>query len=248
MSNGKKLPCNHIFHAHCLRSWFQRQQSCPTCRQDVLRPAEQQQQQQQQRQEQQRRQDQTQAPQPQQQPQGFQPNGIILSENSGYKFYTRGDKFELPPVQLLTATILNSLIITQLNLDSFSHQILLDYMPIPKSESRLRDCMGFQQIPHALTRFCKLRIFEFVLIRASCQTSYHISFSICSRIQWDAPVWLVESSYATRCIQSTCCYSSTVVCRCPNIIFYDHFNNSSTSNCTVSNYAGKCNKCLVIFS
>ena len=33
---GKKLPCNHIFHVHCLRSWFQRQQSCPTCRMDVL--------------------------------------------------------------------------------------------------------------------------------------------------------------------------------------------------------------------
>lgn len=33
---GKKLPCNHIFHTHCLRSWFQRQQSCPTCRLDVL--------------------------------------------------------------------------------------------------------------------------------------------------------------------------------------------------------------------
>jgi len=35
---GKKLPCNHIFHSHCLRSWFQRQQSCPTCRLDVLSP------------------------------------------------------------------------------------------------------------------------------------------------------------------------------------------------------------------
>ncbi|OQV23997.1 E3 ubiquitin-protein ligase synoviolin [Hypsibius exemplaris] len=34
----KKLPCNHIFHALCLRSWFQRQQTCPTCRLDILRP------------------------------------------------------------------------------------------------------------------------------------------------------------------------------------------------------------------
>ncbi|UYV64856.1 SYVN1 [Cordylochernes scorpioides] len=34
---SKKLPCNHIFHAACLRSWFQRQQTCPTCRMDVLR-------------------------------------------------------------------------------------------------------------------------------------------------------------------------------------------------------------------
>ncbi len=32
----KKLPCNHIFHVACLRSWFQRQQTCPTCRMDVL--------------------------------------------------------------------------------------------------------------------------------------------------------------------------------------------------------------------
>jgi E3 ubiquitin-protein ligase synoviolin len=34
---AKKLPCNHIFHATCLRSWFQRQQTCPTCRLEVLR-------------------------------------------------------------------------------------------------------------------------------------------------------------------------------------------------------------------
>lgn len=33
----KKLPCNHIFHSSCLRSWFQRQQTCPTCRMDVFR-------------------------------------------------------------------------------------------------------------------------------------------------------------------------------------------------------------------
>lgn len=33
----KKLPCNHIFHVTCLRSWFQRQQTCPTCRMDILR-------------------------------------------------------------------------------------------------------------------------------------------------------------------------------------------------------------------
>ena len=35
-TNAKKLPCNHIFHISCLRSWFQRQQTCPTCRMDVL--------------------------------------------------------------------------------------------------------------------------------------------------------------------------------------------------------------------
>nr|CAG4640752.1 EOG090X03TK [Eulimnadia texana] len=37
-TGAKKLPCNHIFHAACLRSWFQRQQTCPTCRLEVLRP------------------------------------------------------------------------------------------------------------------------------------------------------------------------------------------------------------------
>jgi len=26
----KKLPCGHMFHFHCLRSWLERQQSCPT--------------------------------------------------------------------------------------------------------------------------------------------------------------------------------------------------------------------------
>lgn len=55
VTGAKKLPCNHIFHTSCLRSWFQRQQTCPTCRMDVLRvtlptppPAPQQQQAQQQ--------------------------------------------------------------------------------------------------------------------------------------------------------------------------------------------------------
>ncbi|WAR18781.1 SYVNB-like protein [Mya arenaria] len=36
----KKLPCGHIFHTSCLRSWFQRQQTCPTCRMEVLRMAQ----------------------------------------------------------------------------------------------------------------------------------------------------------------------------------------------------------------
>ncbi len=35
-AGAKKLPCSHIFHAACLRSWFQRQQTCPTCRSDIL--------------------------------------------------------------------------------------------------------------------------------------------------------------------------------------------------------------------
>ncbi|KAF8562226.1 hypothetical protein P879_11112 [Paragonimus westermani] len=38
----KRLPCSHIFHVSCLRSWFQRQQTCPTCRSDVIRQARQQ--------------------------------------------------------------------------------------------------------------------------------------------------------------------------------------------------------------
>ena len=38
VSASKKLPCNHIFHTSCLRSWFQRQQTCPTCRLNILRP------------------------------------------------------------------------------------------------------------------------------------------------------------------------------------------------------------------
>ncbi|KAJ3077163.1 E3 ubiquitin-protein ligase hrd1 [Podochytrium sp. JEL0797] len=36
---AKKLPgCGHIFHLNCLRSWLERQQSCPTCRRSVLEP------------------------------------------------------------------------------------------------------------------------------------------------------------------------------------------------------------------
>ena len=32
----KKLPCGHILHFSCLRSWLERQQMCPTCRRPVL--------------------------------------------------------------------------------------------------------------------------------------------------------------------------------------------------------------------
>lgn len=32
----KKLPCGHILHFACLRSWLERQQICPTCRQPVI--------------------------------------------------------------------------------------------------------------------------------------------------------------------------------------------------------------------
>lgn len=37
INHSKKLPCGHIFHTSCLRSWFQRQQTCPTCRLNILR-------------------------------------------------------------------------------------------------------------------------------------------------------------------------------------------------------------------
>lgn len=33
---AKKLPCGHILHFNCLRSWLERQQVCPTCRRSVL--------------------------------------------------------------------------------------------------------------------------------------------------------------------------------------------------------------------
>lgn len=42
MSQGgsnKKLPCGHVFHLPCLRSWLERQQNCPTCRANVLTPS-----------------------------------------------------------------------------------------------------------------------------------------------------------------------------------------------------------------
>jgi hypothetical protein len=37
----KKLPCGHILHFACLRSWLERQQACPTCRRSVLEPPDQ---------------------------------------------------------------------------------------------------------------------------------------------------------------------------------------------------------------
>lgn len=38
-SRPKKLPCGHILHFSCLRSWLERQQVCPTCRRPVLAEA-----------------------------------------------------------------------------------------------------------------------------------------------------------------------------------------------------------------
>ncbi|EED16112.1 RING finger protein [Talaromyces stipitatus ATCC 10500] len=38
----KKLPCGHILHFSCLRSWLERQQNCPMCRRPVVVPRNQQ--------------------------------------------------------------------------------------------------------------------------------------------------------------------------------------------------------------
>ncbi|KAI5276893.1 E3 ubiquitin-protein ligase hrd1 [Ascosphaera acerosa] len=35
----KKLPCGHILHFGCLRSWLERQQVCPICRRPVVETA-----------------------------------------------------------------------------------------------------------------------------------------------------------------------------------------------------------------
>ena len=37
---NKKLPCSHVFHVHCLRSWMERQQNCPICRNPVFPPGD----------------------------------------------------------------------------------------------------------------------------------------------------------------------------------------------------------------
>lgn len=33
---ARRLFCGHVFHLRCLQSWLERQQSCPTCRRDIL--------------------------------------------------------------------------------------------------------------------------------------------------------------------------------------------------------------------
>ncbi|KAJ9185569.1 hypothetical protein P3X46_005187 [Hevea brasiliensis] len=38
MTTAKKLNCGHLFHVHCLRSWLERQHTCPTCRALVVPP------------------------------------------------------------------------------------------------------------------------------------------------------------------------------------------------------------------
>ncbi|GFY83368.1 RING/U-box superfamily protein [Actinidia rufa] len=38
MTTAKRLSCGHLFHVHCLRSWLERQHTCPTCRALVAPP------------------------------------------------------------------------------------------------------------------------------------------------------------------------------------------------------------------
>ncbi|KAL3840540.1 hypothetical protein ACJIZ3_025131 [Penstemon smallii] len=38
MTTAKKLLCGHLFHVHCLRSWSERHNTCPTCRALVVSP------------------------------------------------------------------------------------------------------------------------------------------------------------------------------------------------------------------
>jgi len=40
LTQGRKLPCGHILHFHCLLTWLQRQQTCPICREPVLAEAQ----------------------------------------------------------------------------------------------------------------------------------------------------------------------------------------------------------------
>jgi len=35
LEQAKKLPCNHLFHFHCLRTWLETRQTCPTCRAEI---------------------------------------------------------------------------------------------------------------------------------------------------------------------------------------------------------------------
>ncbi|KAF9964054.1 hypothetical protein BGZ70_006997 [Mortierella alpina] len=39
MSSAKILPCGHIFHLFCIRSWLEHHSSCPTCRRSLVSKA-----------------------------------------------------------------------------------------------------------------------------------------------------------------------------------------------------------------
>ncbi|XP_051122100.1 ERAD-associated E3 ubiquitin-protein ligase HRD1B-like [Andrographis paniculata] len=38
MTAAKRLICGHLFHVNCLRSWLERQNTCPTCRAPIVPP------------------------------------------------------------------------------------------------------------------------------------------------------------------------------------------------------------------
>ncbi|CAG8539909.1 5877_t:CDS:2 [Paraglomus occultum] len=38
MTQARKLPCRHMFHLSCLRSWLEHHESCPTCRRPLVKP------------------------------------------------------------------------------------------------------------------------------------------------------------------------------------------------------------------
>lgn len=40
MESARKLPCGHLFHNSCLRSWLEQDTSCPTCRKSLAGPGE----------------------------------------------------------------------------------------------------------------------------------------------------------------------------------------------------------------
>ena len=36
MTEGLKLPCNHLYHASCVKPWLAENPDCPMCRQSIL--------------------------------------------------------------------------------------------------------------------------------------------------------------------------------------------------------------------